>query len=160
MGLAYACQVWMTCDTSCDYTQLTQHHKKQKHRHHDLPRPLASGGFNFIGEFNHCMLCDWSQSMQHGDVIFINETNIFFIFLTIILQVLHRCTHKLKVGYFGDYLLFFLTIASKQCVLTVSIRQYFNHCCPPSPCHVLAWFWTRGVRRHRHRAFMHTQVPQ
>ncbi len=79
---------WPVISTSCDYTQPTQHHKKQKHRHHDLPRPLASSGFNFIGECDCRMLHDQSQSTQHGDVIFIGETNIFFILLTIILQVL------------------------------------------------------------------------
>jgi hypothetical protein len=78
MGLAYACQIWMTCNTSFDYTQPTQHHKKQKQQHHDLPRPLASGRFNFIGECDCRMLRNQSQSTQHGDVIFIDETNILF----------------------------------------------------------------------------------
>jgi hypothetical protein len=160
MGLAYAHQVWMTCDTSCNYTQLTQHHKKQKHQHHDLPRLLASSGFNFIGECDHRMSRDWSQSMQHGDVMFIDGTNIFFILLTIILQVLDRHTHKLKVSYLSAYLLFFLAIALKRCALTISIRQYFNPRCPSSPHHVLTWFQMRGVRRHCHRAFTHTQVPR
>ncbi len=103
MGLAYACQVWMTCNTSCNYTQPTQQHKKQKHRRHDLPRPLASSGFDFIGECDPRMLRNWSQSTQQGNVIFIDETYIFFILLTIILQVLDRRAHKLKVSYFSDY---------------------------------------------------------
>ena len=92
MGLAYARQVWMTCVTSCNYTQPTQHHKKQKHQHHDLPQPLASSGFNFIGEWDCRMLHNQSQSMQHGDVIFIDETDIFFILFTIILQASDRST--------------------------------------------------------------------
>jgi hypothetical protein len=96
----------MTCNTSCNYTQPTQHHKKQKHQHHDLPQPLASSGFNFIGECDHHMLHDQSQSMQHGNVIIIDETNIFFILLTIILQVLDWRAHKLKVSNFSAYLLF------------------------------------------------------
>jgi hypothetical protein len=53
--------------------------------------------------------------------IFIDETNIFFILLTIILQVLDRCTQELKVSYFSDYLLFFLAVALNQCALAVSI---------------------------------------
>jgi hypothetical protein len=126
----------MTCNTSCNYTQPTEHHKKQKHRHHDLPQPLASSGFNFIGECDGRMFCDQSQSMQHGNVIFIDETNIFFILLTIILQVLDRRAYKLKVSYFSAYLLFFLAVASKRCALTVSVCRYFNHRCPPSPRHV------------------------
>ena len=52
------------------------------------------------------MLRNRSQSTQHGDVIFIDKTNIFFILLTIILQVLGRRAHKLKVDYFSAYLLF------------------------------------------------------
>ena len=159
MGLAYARQVWMTCNTSCDYTQPTEHHKTQKHRHHDLPGPLVSSSFNFVDKCDCHMLHDWSQSTQHGDVIFIDETYIFFILLTIILQVLDRHAHKLKVSYFSAYLLFFLAVASKQCALTVSIRRYFNCRCPPSPHHVLAWFRMRGARHHCHCAFTHTQVP-
>ncbi len=60
------------------------------------------------------MLGNWSQSTQHGDVIFIDETNIFLILLTIILQVLNRHAHKLKVSYFNAYMLFFLTIAQNN----------------------------------------------
>ncbi len=134
--------------------------QKQKHQHHDLPWLLASRGFNFIGECDHHMLSNRSQSMQNGNVIFTDETNIFFILLTIILQVLDRRAHKLKVSYFSAYLLFFLAIALKRCTLTVSIHWYFNCRCPPSPCHILAWFWTRGAWHHRHRAFTHTQVPR
>ncbi len=160
MGLAYARQVWITCDTSCNYTQPTQNHIKQKHRHHDLPRPLASSGFNFIDECDCRMLRNWSQSTQHSDVIFIDETNIFFILSTIILQVLDQHAHELKVSYFCADLLFFLANALKRCALTIYICQYFNRCCPPSPRHVSAWFWTREARRHRHHAFTDTQVPQ
>jgi hypothetical protein len=83
---------------------------------------------------------------------------IFFILLTFILQVLDQHAQELKVSYFSAYLLFFLAVASKLCTLTVSICWYFNRPCPPSPCHVLAWFRTRGAWRHRHRAFTHTQV--
>ncbi len=135
--------------------------KKQKHRHHhDLPWPLASSNFNFIGECDCHTLRIWSQSTQHGNVIFIDETNKFLILLTIILQVLDQRAYKLKVSYISNYLLFSLAVASKQRALTVSIRQYFNRCCPPSPCNVLAWFWTRGAQHHCHHAFTHAQVPR
>ncbi len=160
MGLAETCPVWMTCNTSCNYTQPTQHHKKQKHQHHDLPQLLASSSFNFIGECDCCMLHDWSQSTQHGNVNFIDETNIFFILLTVVLQVLDRHAHELKVSYFSADLLFFLAVASKQRALTIYICRYFNRRCPPSPCHVSAWFRTRGAQHHCHHAFTHTQVPR
>ncbi len=39
------------------------------------------------------MLRNWSQSTQHSNIIFIDETNIFFILLTIILQVLDWRAH-------------------------------------------------------------------
>ncbi len=81
------------------------------------------------------MLCNLSQSTQYGNVIFIDETDIFFILLTIILQVLDRRAGELKMSYFSAYLLFFLAVALKQHALTMSIYQYFNCCCPPSPCH-------------------------
>jgi hypothetical protein len=135
-----------------------QHNFKKKHQHHDLPQPLASSCFNFLDECDCRMLRDWSQSMQHRDVIFIDETNIFFILLTIILQVLDLRAHELKVSYFSAYLLFFWAVASKQCAPTMSICWYFNYHCSPSPHHDWAWFWTRGARHHHHRAFTHTQV--
>jgi hypothetical protein len=91
----------------------------------------------FKGEYDRHMLRNRSQSTQHGDVILIDETNIFFILLTIILQVLDRCTHELKVSCFSAYLLFFLAIASKRRELTASIHLYFNRRCPPSPCHAV-----------------------
>ena len=137
-----------------------RHNTTKKHWHHDLAQLLASSGFNFIGECDRRMLRDWSLSLQHGNVIFIDETNIFFIFLTIIPQVLDWHAHELKVSYVSAYLLFFLAIASKWRAPTVSIHWYFNRRCPPSPHHVSAWFRTRGARCHRHRAFTHTQVPR
>jgi hypothetical protein len=95
--------------------------KKQNHQHHYLPRPPASSGFNFIGECNRRVLCNQSQSLQYGDVIFIDESNIFFILLSIILQAsdLHAC--KLKVSFLSDYLFSFLAVALKQPTLTPAI---------------------------------------
>jgi hypothetical protein len=52
--------------------------QKQKHLHHDLPQPLASSGFNFIGECDCRMLRKRSHTTQHGDVIFIDETPTYF----------------------------------------------------------------------------------
>ncbi len=68
---------------------------------------------------------DQSWSPQHGNIIFIDETKIFFIFLTIILQASDRRVHELKVSYFNNYLFFFLAIALKQCTLTPAICWYF-----------------------------------
>ncbi len=76
---------------------------QKKHQNHNLPQPLASGGFNFIGKCDCRMLRNCFQSMQHGNVILIGETNIFYILLNIILQVLDRRAHKLKVSYFSNY---------------------------------------------------------
>jgi hypothetical protein len=39
--------------------------------------------------------------MHHGDIIFIDDSNILFILLTIILQVLDQRAHELKVSYFS-----------------------------------------------------------
>ncbi len=73
---------------------------------HDLPRPLASSGFSFIGKCDCRMLRNRSQSTQHSDEISIDEPNMFFILLTIILQVLDQRAHELKVSSFSAYLLF------------------------------------------------------
>ncbi len=122
-----------------------QHNTKinKKHQHYCPPRPSASSGFNFIGECNCRLLHDWSQSLQHGDVIFIDETNIFFILLTIILQASDRHARELKVSFWSDYLLFFLAVASRQCTLTSAVCWYFCCRCIPSSCHVLPWFCIR-----------------
>ncbi len=61
-------------------------HNKTKHQHHELPRPPASSGFSFIGKCDPGILLDQTQSTQHSYVIFIDETNEFFILSTIILQ--------------------------------------------------------------------------
>ncbi len=104
MGLAYAPSwsdlpyIMMNAVTHKQHNTHTQ-----KHRHHDLPRPTASSGFNFMGEGNCHILRDWSQSLQHGNVIFFDETYIFFILLTLILQVSDRRIPKLKVSFFSDY---------------------------------------------------------
>jgi hypothetical protein len=82
------------------HTTNTTHTKTKKHQHHDLPCTPASSGFNFIGEWDCHVLHDQSQSPQHGDVIFIDETNIFFILLTIILQASDWCTRKLKGEFY------------------------------------------------------------
>ncbi len=100
-------------------------HKKQKYQHHDLPRLPAYSGFNFIGECDRCILCNWSQSPQQDNVIFINETNIFFMLLTIIVQASDQHAHKLKVSFFSDILLFFLAVASKYRAPTPAICWYF-----------------------------------
>ncbi len=64
-----------------DYTQPTQHIKSKKHQHHGFPHPPASSGFNFIGEWItvYCTI-DLNLSTQHGDVVFIEETNEFFFY--------------------------------------------------------------------------------
>jgi hypothetical protein len=101
-----------------------------------------------------------SQSTQHSYVISIDETNIFFILLTIILLVLDWRQQELNVSYFSAYLLFFLAVASKQCALTVCIHQYFNRHCP----RVLVMFrhdfgrGGRGALSHRHCAHIGTTV--
>ncbi len=48
---------------------------------------------------------------------------------------------------------FSLVIALNQHALTPAVCQYFFCQCLQSPCHVLAWFWTRGGARHGHNVF-------
>ncbi len=128
-----------------NYTQPTQHTHKQKHPHHDLPYLPASSGLNFIGEWDCCLLCNQSWSLQQGNKKFIDETDIFFILLTLILQASDRCTCLLKLSFFSDYLFIFFAIILKQCTLTPAICWYFLCWCIPRFCHVLPWFHTRHV---------------
>jgi hypothetical protein len=69
----------------CEHTQPTQP-KNTIYRHHDPPHPPASSSFNLTGEHNRCKLRNRYQSPQHGNAIFVRETNYSFIFLMISLQ--------------------------------------------------------------------------
>ncbi len=94
------------------------------HRHHDLPCLTASRDLNFIDECDPHIRGNRSQSPQHGNVIFIDETNLFFILLTFILQASEWRARKLKVSFFSDYLCCFLAVALKQRALTTAICWY------------------------------------
>ena len=48
--------------------QTHKHNSKHKHQHHEPPRPPASRGFNFIGEFDRPTLHGGAGSKQNGDV--------------------------------------------------------------------------------------------
>ena len=50
------------------------------------PQPPASSGFNCIRECNRRTSRDRPRSPQHGNVMFLSETNLFSILLTIILE--------------------------------------------------------------------------
>jgi hypothetical protein len=82
---------------SCSHNN-TQHTKNMKHPHHGPPKPLASSSFNFTGECICRTTCDWSQSLQHDNVLSIDNTNFSFIYLTIILCAVVQHAHWLKVS--------------------------------------------------------------
>ena len=88
----------------------TQHTTKKniKHHHHGPPKPPASSGFNFTGECGCHTPHNWSRSLQHGNVLFIDNTNFSFIYLTIILCAVAQRTHWLKVSFYRYILCFFL----------------------------------------------------
>jgi hypothetical protein len=69
------------------------HTKNIKHRHHGPPKPPASSGSNFTGECDRRTSRDQSRSLQHGDVLFIDDTNFSFIYLFIILSAAAQRTH-------------------------------------------------------------------
>jgi hypothetical protein len=50
-----------------------------KHHHHGPPKPPASSGSNVKGECDCRTLHDRSQSLQHGDLLFIDDTKFSFI---------------------------------------------------------------------------------
>jgi hypothetical protein len=66
----------------------TTYNQKNKNTATMVPRrPSPSISFNLVDESYCCTSCDWSQSSQHGDMIYIGLTYYFFILLTILLQV-------------------------------------------------------------------------
>ena len=81
---------------------------KIKHRHHSPPKPPASRSSNFTGECNCCTSSNRSQSSQHSDVLFIDETNFSFINLTAILCEAAQCPHWLKGEFLKVYRVMFL----------------------------------------------------
>ncbi len=149
MGLAYAHQVWMTYDTSCNYTQQTQDHKNQK-----TPTPWSPppAGFQRLQFYRWVWLPCVAQLISISatwQCNFNDETNIFFILLTIILQASDRHAQDLKVSYFSDYLFFFLAVAPKQCAITPAICWYLFCRYIPSICHDLPWFCTTSQNQKR-----------
>ncbi len=118
----------------------------KKHRHHDLPRPPASSGFNFTGECDRRTSCDRYRSSQYGDAIFLHETNCFFLFYWLYYSMPLTGAHwDKRYVFLVNTCAFFLAVASNQRALTPAIRRYIFCRCRSSPHHVLAWFRTRGV---------------
>ena len=100
----YSTLEYRTLDTTHNHN--THRTTSKKHRHHDLPRPPASSGFNFTGECDRRMSRDRYRSPQHGDAIFSCKTNFCFILLTIILYAADRRARGQKVCFFSEYLCF------------------------------------------------------
>ncbi len=123
----------------------TQHTTKNiKHHYRGPSKSPAFSGSNFTGECNCRRSCDWSQSSQHGDVLFIDNTNFSFIYFTIILCAAAQQARWLKVSFQRYFLCFFCAAAPNQHALTPAIRQYLIWLCCPSTHLVSAWFWTGG----------------
>ena len=139
------------------HTHNPQNKNNIHHRHHGPPKPPASDGSNVTGECNCRGWCDWSWSSQHGDVLFIDDTNFSFIYLTIILCAAAQRAHWLKCEFSKIYLDIFLAPASKQRTLTPSIQWYLIWWCHRRTHLVSAWFWTGGGR-HCHVVFSKVEV--
>ena len=88
------------------HTQPQHRTTSKKHQHHDLPRSPASSGSNLTGECDRRTSHDRYRSPQHGDAIFLCETNFSFILLTIILYAADRRAWGQKVCFFSKYLCF------------------------------------------------------
>ena len=112
------------------HTTTTHRATSKKHRHHDLPRPPASSGSNFIGECDRRMSRDRSRSPQHGDAIFLRETNCFFILLPIILHAADRRARGQKVCFLIEYLCFFFGCCVES---TRADPSYLPICFLPMP---------------------------
>ena len=129
----------------------TTHNHNTLHNFQKTPTPWSPPptGFQRIQFYrwvqSPCVARSISITATRRCDLHLHETNCFFILLTIILYPADRRTLGQKVCFFSEYLCFFPAVASNQCALTPAIRQYIFHRCRPSPHHVLAWFWTRGV---------------
>ncbi len=118
----------------------TTHNTQQKHKTPSPwpPKLPASSGSNFTGECDHRTSRNRSQSLQHGDVTFIDKTNCSVISFIIILQAAAWCTCGQKVSFISYYSCVFCATASEQCVLTSAIPRYFICRYPTSNSHVSA----------------------
>ncbi len=104
--------------------------------------------WNFIGECNPHMSHNWTQSMQHSDIIFLDITNVLLTLLSIFLQAAAQHACQPKVSYWSNSLCFFLPIQPKQHAPTPAFCRFPFCCDPPNPCHVSACFQTRGAWHH------------
>ena len=108
--------------TTKTHTHTTHKTKNNiQHRHHGPPKPPASNGTNFTGECNCGTSRNPSRSMQHGSVLFIDNTNFSFINLTIILCAAAQRAHWLKVSFFKIHLVIFLC----RCIKTTHTNPIY-----------------------------------
>ncbi len=127
-------------------------HTKQHttHKKHITSSPWSSQaiGFQRLQFYrwvsNPRMLHYQSQSLQHGNVLYIDDTNFFFNYLTIILCAAAQCSHWLMVSFYRLYHAFFCATALKWCALTPAIRWYLIWQCCQRTHLVLGWFRTGG----------------
>ncbi len=88
--------------------QHTTHNIKHKTPSPWSPKLPASSGSNFTGECNCRTSRNRSQSLQHGNVTFIDKTNCSVILFTIILQAASWHTCGKKVSFICYYSCFFV----------------------------------------------------
>ncbi len=129
-------------------------HTSKKHRHHDLPCLLASSGFNFTGEWDCRTTRDGAWSAQHGDAIFLCETNLSFILFTIIQCAAAWRARGQKVSFWSDYLPFF----RGRCIETMRTDPSSIDICFVNASWVFIMFWHDfrwvGGGRHDHIIYL------
>ena len=97
--------------------------KHIKTPHHGPTWPLASSGFNFVGEWDCRTLHDWSWSPQHSDAFFM-WTYMFHYYIDCY-SVGHRWMRLLTKGkFFSEYTCFSIG----RCVKSMHTDPI---CCPP-----------------------------
>ncbi len=117
----------------------TTHNQKHKNSTTMVPPcPPASSGFNLLGKCDCHTLRDRLRMLQYGDTLFVDETNIFFILLTIIVQANNWLVCSQKVSFYSYYLCFFSAPALEGCALATAIWQLFFPQCLTCSCFVLA----------------------
>ncbi len=144
-----------TQEPTASRTHNNTHHTTEniKHRHHVPPKPSTSSSSNFTGEYNDRTLRNWSRSSQHGKVLFVDYTNLSFIYLTINLMCSHSACLLTKVEFLKIYLVLLLCRCIEMTCTNSSYPSILYLAMPPKYSSCFGLISDRGGGRHCNDVF-------